>query len=102
MPPANSVVRLATPMSDEEVSNVHPTAPRYIPVTEIDPSALRQALLGLRLLGDDLYLRMQAVNLAMVDVFLFELEATVLRKHVEEESSSMEEAAFLSAQSQMW
>ncbi len=89
-------------MSDEEVSDLHADEPRYVSPTRIDPSALRQALFGLELLGDDPYLRMQAVNLGMVDVFLADLEVTVLRKHLEEESSYLAEAAFLSAQSQMW
>jgi hypothetical protein len=69
---------------------------------EIDPSELREALIALPLLGDDMFLRMQAFNLAIVDPFLMQLEADVLRKLLQEERTPLPEAAFLSAQSQMW
>ena len=40
--------------------------PPYQEPSAINPSALRVALCKLNLLGDDLYLRMQAFNLAIV------------------------------------
>ncbi|MCH9052004.1 MAG: hypothetical protein IIA72_13125 [Proteobacteria bacterium] len=76
--------------------------PPYQEPSAIDPSALRQALCKLNLLGDDPYLRMQAFNLAIVDPFLMELEYQLLKKLVDEERTPLPEAAFLSAQSQMW
>ena len=76
--------------------------PRYQAPSEIDPSTLRQALCKLNLFGDDPYLRMQAFNLAIVDQFLMGLEDQLLKKLVDEERTPIPEAAFLSAQSQMW
>ena len=69
---------------------------------QIDSSELRQALVALPLLGEDMFLRMQAFNLSIVDPFLMQLEAEVLRKLMQEERTPVQEAAFLSAQSQMW
>lgn len=72
-----------------------------------DPAAIQSfelinALTGLELFGDDPYLRMQAVNVAIVDIFLMQLESQVLAKLHGEERTPVPEAAFLSAQSQMW
>lgn len=63
---------------------------------------LRHALNGLTLLGGDMFMRMQAFNLSFTDPFMSILEAEVLRKLIDEERTPVEEAAFLSAQSQMW
>ena len=76
--------------------------PRYQAPSAIDPSALRQALCKLNLFGDDPFLSMQAFNLAIVDQFLMDLEDQLLKKLVDEERTPLPEAAFLSAQSQMW
>lgn len=76
--------------------------PRYQPASAIDQSALRGALCKLHLIGDDPFLRMQAFNLAIVDQWLTGLEYQVLQKLVDEERTPLPEAAFLSAQSQMW
>lgn len=77
-------------------------AAHYARASEIDPSELRHALCDLHLLGDDLFLRMQAFNLALVDQFITNLEYQVLKKLIDEESTPVPEAAFLSAQSEMW
>lgn len=74
----------------------------YRPLSEIDPSALSAALSGLRLLGDDPYLRMQAMNLGMVDPFLADLEEQLLRKLIDQERTPIPDTMFVSAQSQMW
>ena len=76
--------------------------PRYKRASDIDPSALHEAICKLHLLGDDVYLRMQAFNLAIVDQFLTDLEYQVLKKQFDEERTPVADAAFLSAQSQMW
>jgi len=89
-------------MDDNDDYEEYDDQPRYQAPSEIDPSALRQALCKLNLLGDDPYLRMQAFNLAIVDKFLMELESQLLQKLVDEERTPLPEAAFLSAQSQMW
>jgi hypothetical protein len=76
--------------------------PDYRDPGDIAESELRIALCSLSLLGDDLYLRMQAFNLSIVDQFLMGLEYDTLQKLNEQESTPMPEATFLSAISQMW
>ena len=73
-----------------------------MPLSEIDPSAINKALCSLTLLGDDLYLRMQAMNLGVVDPFIADLEARLLRKQIDEERTPLPDALFVPAQSQMW
>jgi hypothetical protein len=87
---------------DNTCDNDAANQPKYKPMSEIDPSALREALCKLNLLGDDLFLRMQAFNLMIVDGFISELEAGVLDRLITEERTPVPEAAFLAAQSQMW
>jgi hypothetical protein len=65
-------------------------------------SILRKALVGLPLMREDPYLSMQAGNLGMVDDFLSDLEASVLREYHEIDRTPVESAAFLSALSQLW
>lgn len=74
----------------------------YVAASEIDPNMLSEALCSLHLLGDDPFLRMQAFNLSIVDPFLTGLEYEVLQKLFDEERTPLPEAAFLSAQSEMW
>ena len=76
--------------------------PNYRDPDQVKESELRTALCGLRLLGDDLYLRTQAVNLSLVDQFVMRLEYDTLSKLNDEESTPVPEAAFLSPISQMW
>jgi hypothetical protein len=76
--------------------------PNYRDPDEVRETELRTALCGLQLLGDDLYLRIQAVNLSVVDQFVMRLEYDTLRKLNDEESTPLPEAMFLSAKSQMW
>ena len=90
-------------MHDTDAPNdAEDDTPVYLPPSEIDPSGLHTALCSLRLLGDDPFLRMQAFNLSIVDQFLTNLEYQVLNKLIDEESTPVPEASFLSAQSQMW
>jgi hypothetical protein len=60
------------------------------------------ALQNLPLLGDDLYLRMQAMNLGIVDEYLRQIESELLRAYMAEEKTPFPEAVFVSAQSQLW
>lgn len=69
---------------------------------EIGSGELTEALNSLHLLSGDLYLGMQATNLTLVDQFIMQLESHTLSKLIEYESTPSEEAAFLSAQTQMW
>ena len=89
-------------MNDSDNYQEYEEEPPYQPLSAIDTSALRKALCKLALLGDDPFLRMQALNLAIVDQFLTELEYKTLHKLVDEERTPLPQAVFLGAQSQMW
>lgn len=89
-------------MTDEKHREEFSDQPPYQDVSEVDSSALRQALCKLKLLGDDPFLSMQTFNLSLVDQFLMDLESQLHQKHIAEERTPIQEAAFLSAQSQMW
>ncbi|MGO7835611.1 hypothetical protein [Rhizobium johnstonii] len=67
---------------------------------EIDWSALPSALASLQLF-DDPYLRMQAMNIGIVDQFLTALEYQVLEESFKDERD-MSGMFFLGAQTQMW
>ena len=67
-----------------------------------DPKALIRALQSLPLLGDDLYLRMQAMNLGVVDRFLVGIELELLQEYEQLERTPMASATFVSAMSQLW
>jgi hypothetical protein len=73
----------------------------YLPRDSIKAGQLRDALCNLKFLGDDPFLRMQAVNLDIVDQFLTDLEYKVLRE-LHQEERTPPSAFFLNAQSQMW
>jgi len=62
---------------------------------------LHQRFLKLPLF-DDLYLRMQALNIAISDQALRGCEHALLREYLEQDSTPMESAAFVSAFSQLW
>jgi hypothetical protein len=63
---------------------------------------LAGALRSLPLLESDIYLGMQALNLSVVDAFLRDLEADLLREYHELERTPMPSAIFVSALSQLW
>jgi hypothetical protein len=67
-----------------------------------DPKALIRALQSLPLLGDDLYLRMQAMNLGVVDRFLVGIELELLQEYEQLERTPMASATFVSALTQLW
>ncbi len=89
-------------MTEDEYIEDYGDEPHYRTFEEINFSDIRNALRKLHLLGGDLYLQMQAFNLAIVDQFLTELEYKVLQKLIDEERTPTLEATFLFAQSQMW
>lgn len=76
--------------------------PTYRLPETIAPSELRGALCGLTLFGSDPNFRNQAFNLALVDQFIMKLEVGLLKQQFREERTPVPEAAFVSAQSQMW
>ena len=87
---------------DPRLEEMYEERPPYAPASSVDWTQLRRALSDLNLLGDDPFLRMQAFNLAMIDEWLTGLEQGLLEALVREDGTPLPEAAFLSAQSQMW
>lgn len=69
---------------------------------DISLHELSDALLSLHLLGDDMFLRMQANNLALIDQFIMQHETELLQTYLQRERTPIEHATFVSAQSQMW
>ena len=87
---------------DPRVEEMYEDRPPYAPASSLDPTQFRRALSDLNLLGDDPFLRMQAFNLGMIDEWLTGLEQGLLEALVRQDGTPLPEAAFLSAQSQMW
>jgi hypothetical protein len=69
---------------------------------EIEAFELNSALSGLVILGDDLYLRMQASNVSIVDKWLMSLEKKVRIARFVDDEKDYESELFLGALSQMW
>lgn len=63
--------------------------------------ALLDALLDLPLM-DDMFLAMQARNVALVSDYIEDLEKDLLREYLETEKTPLETALFVSAITQMW
>ena len=53
-------------------------------------------------LFDNVYLKMKAMNLSMVDEFLIDLERQLLNEYIEIERTPIQSTLFVSALSQMW
>lgn len=53
-------------------------------------------------LFDDLFLRMQALNLEIVDAYMEDLEAQLLNEYIEIERTPVQSATFVAALSQLW
>ncbi|HEV2517909.1 MAG TPA: hypothetical protein VGV07_21840 [Devosia sp.] len=66
-----------------------------------EPYDLTAALLGLKMLGEDMYLSMQANNIGVVDNFLNDVESQTLQEMAAEDRTPTT-AFFLQAQTQMW
>lgn len=75
--------------------------PDYLPPGEIDEMSLYRALTSLYILGEDMFMGMQAYNLCMVDNFITGLEYQNLQELFAEDRTPAS-THFLSAQSQMW
>jgi hypothetical protein len=75
--------------------------PRYAPLASIKAMHMFNALRQLHFINDDMHMRTQAHNLAIVDEFLTNLEYQVLNELIVKERTPPE-AFFLGAQSQMW
>jgi len=74
---------------------------RYESPDRIDSMRLLNSLQGLFILNEDIFMRMQAYNLTIVDTFLTQIEYSNLKKWHELERTPPE-THFLGAQSQMW
>lgn len=83
-------------MEPEDNSPGEPEEPE-----ESRPS-LAEALQSLPLLEDNMYLRMQALNLGVVDKLLEGLERQLLSEYIEQESTPIPTAMLVSATSQLW
>lgn len=66
-----------------------------------ESEALYDVLESLPLM-DDLFLRMQAQNIAMVNAHIIDVEKAMYRQYMEEERTPVPQALFTSALSQMW
>ena len=75
--------------------------PNYRPHTEINMWELPESLGKLPLFGD-LYMRMQANNIGLIDRWLMDVERDVLQRLIKEDRTPIDDAVFLNAQSQMW
>ncbi len=62
---------------------------------------IRDALQSLPVL-DDVYIRMQAMNIDMIDTYLSDLEQQLLQEYIEIEKTPVANALFVSALSQFW
>ncbi|MBV5348015.1 hypothetical protein JZU46_07380 [bacterium] len=72
------------------------------PVFEEIDFARIHALFRSLSLFDDMYLNMQAMNIALIDQFITEWEYSLLQEYVKIEKTPLDTAMFVSAQSQMW
>jgi len=86
---------------DDDICEYSEDGPRYLPPEKIEGMALFRALTNLYILGEDMFLRIQASNLQLVDQFITDLEYQTLRELIADERTPPT-AHFLSAQSQMW
>lgn len=88
-------------MNSEDFENeIEEAAPE---ATEPEESVtLTEALQSLPLLEDDLYLRMQAFNLGIVDQLLKDMEGQLLSEHYKQEGTPVATATVVSAVSQLW
>ncbi|MGB8167325.1 MAG: hypothetical protein WCF18_07515 [Chthoniobacteraceae bacterium] len=68
---------------------------------EVDPSRMMTVFRAF-VLFDELFLHMQAMNVAIVDQYLLSLEQDLLREYIEMERTPTDSAIFVSALSQMW
>jgi hypothetical protein len=70
--------------------------------TNSNGKELIRALQSLPVLSDDHYLRMQAMNLGVIDNFLVEAERQLLWEYEQIERTPMASATFVSALTQLW
>jgi hypothetical protein len=68
---------------------------------EVDPARIMTVFRSF-VLFDELYLHMQAMNIAVVDGFLLDIERDLLREYIEIERTPSQSCLFVSALSQMW
>lgn len=87
---------------DEREEYEEADVPNYAPLEEISSTALAGALRKLPMLGDDMYLRMQAYNVSVVDHLLMQMEQDALQLEFAEDRVPGELLWMLSALTQMW
>jgi hypothetical protein len=102
--PVHSYRKKGAKLSDEQTSELPPTADDRVdsdPAEELDLPTLQEVLMTLPLF-DELYLRMQVMNLAIIDGFIIEREEDLLREYIDPERTPVPSAIFVSALSQQW
>lgn len=87
---------------DEPIDDTEHGGPRYPRAESIGASDLADALCRLPMLGDDLFLRMQAYNLSSVDHMIMGMEQEALRQSFRDDRISPDLLQLLSALTQMW
>lgn len=88
--------------TNSELDEEFGAGPRYRAPADVSQSELRDALNRLQLFGDDVSMRVQAFNLALVDECLMKMELDLLQQQFSEEQTLPQGAVLLSAFSQMW
>ena len=88
-------------MSENYEAPASPDGPDFRDHTDIAAIELSTALRSLYLIDADPYLRMQALNVAIIDKFILSLEGEAL-EYFHREDRWPVEMVFLSAQTQMW
>jgi hypothetical protein len=73
----------------------------YTPLDQIDFSRMHTVFRSMSLF-DNLFFSMQSMNIAVVDPSITEWEYDLLQKLIETERTPVQDAIFVSAQSQMW
>lgn len=87
------------PSEEEPIEGEHEADDPY--PFEVDPARMMTVFRAF-VLFDELYLHMQAMNVAIVDQHLLALESDLLREYIEIERTPTGSAIFVSALSQMW
>lgn len=87
---------------DRDYYSSHANGSKYRAAVEIEMWEIPESFRKLALFSGDPYLSMQATNLGMIDRWLIDIESEVLARLIAEERTPIDDAMFLSAQTQMW
>ena len=88
--------------NDQEYFEEFDEGPPYERPENIEMWEIPKSLGKLALFGSDVYITMQANNLGLIDRWLMDVETNVLQRLIAEDRTPIDDAFFLSAQTQMW